>query len=290
MQLDFQELDRIIQTALVEDVGSGDITSELTISDADQLRVAFVTRQKIVTCGLPVLERIPKLKIADGEVEFKALVSEGDIVESGSVLASWQGNARMILALERTALNILQHMSAIATHTNNYVSEMNNKDAKLLDTRKTTPGLRHIEKYAVHIGGGMNHRYNLSDGIMIKDNHISACGGDVTLAVRKAKAGAPEGMKVEVECDTLEQVELAIAAEADILLLDNMNCNLLQKAVSLVKGSGKNIRTEASGGVTLETIRAIAQTGVDSISVGALTHSAGSVDIGLDAEFISPAI
>lgn len=282
MQLDLEEIRRIIHTALKEDIGNGDITSELTVPETATTRMAFTTREPCVVCGLPVLDRL--FQKVDIDIEGKHIiwnmqVEEGGQVEAGTQLIVVEGCARIILAVERAALNLLQRMTSIATLSQQYAKAAEGTGVTVLDTRKTTPGLREIEKYAVRIGGCTNHRWRLDDGILIKDNHI-AIAGSITNAVQQAKQHAPEDMKVEVECDTLKQVKEALDAKADIILLDNMSLEQLRQAVEITDGKAQ---LEASGGVTLDTIRTIAETGIDSISVGALTHSVPIIDIGLDA-------
>jgi nicotinate-nucleotide pyrophosphorylase (carboxylating) len=276
MQLDLEKVRKIIDAALEEDIGSGDITSNLTIPEDATIKAEFITRENCVVSGIPVLEQI-FLKQAD-KVKFNPTIIEGFEIKKGGSIFSVQGNARVILAYERVALNLLQYMCGIATLTRKFVHEIEHTKVKILDTRKTTPNLRVLAKYAVWIGGGKNHRFCLDDGILIKDNHI-AFVGDISKAVELAKFSAPDGLKVEVECDNLDQVEKAIKAGADIILLDNMDIETLKKAVAL--NNGKCL-LEASGGVNLQTVRAIAETGVDYISVGAITHSAPNIDIGLD--------
>ncbi|MBI5164838.1 MAG: carboxylating nicotinate-nucleotide diphosphorylase [Magnetospirillum sp.] len=266
---------RVIAAGLAEDLGAeGDITSA-TVIPAD-LRFTGVMRARhpMVVAGLPVAAEAFRMVVP--EARFTALVADGDKVPPGAVLASIEGPARGLLTAERTALNLLQLMSGIATLTRQYAERIAGTGCTLLDTRKTIPGLRRLSKYAARCGGAKNHRMGLYDGVLIKDNHIAVCGG-VGPAVKAAKArGLP---KIEVECDTLAQVAEAVAAGADIILLDNMSPDSLRDAVALVAGRAK---TEASGGVTLDTIRAIAGTGVDYVSVGRITQSAPAVDIGLD--------
>jgi len=276
MNLNAEEVDTIVSKALNEDIGAGDITSKLVIPEDAQAEMVFVTREDIVVCGIPVLKRLyDKL---ESRVEVTELCKEGDHIVGGTEILRVKGFARELLSTERVALNLLQRMCGIATLTSKYVDAVKGTNVKILDTRKTTPCIREIEKYAVYIGGGTNHRMRLDDGILIKDNHISIAGG-VAVAVKKAKDGNQTGLKIEVECDTIEQVGEAIEAGADIILLDNMDTDTLREAVKLASGK---VLLEASGGVTLETVRQIAETGVDFISVGALTHSAPAVDIGLD--------
>lgn len=294
MQLDLDDIRRVIHDALAEDIGKGDITSELTVPADALMRAHFVTRADTVVCGLPVVERLfGKLElpaVAAARVSFEAKAKEGAFVKAGTVLCTVSGNARMILASERVALNILQRMCGIASQAKRYADAVKGINVKVLDTRKTTPGLRSLEKYAVAVGGCTNHRMRLDDGIMIKDNHVRICGG-VKAAVDTVKKNREAWMKshpefsgtypIHVECDTLAQVQEAVAAGATHILLDNMIPAQLRKAVVFVAGRAV---LEASGGVTLENIRDIASTGVQAVSVGALTHSVPSIDIGLDVE------
>ena len=270
----------IVRAALAEDIGAGDITTETAIP-ADQRAEAFiVAREPCVVAGLPlVLEVFAQV---DQTLAVKLLVDEGELVEKGTRVCVLKGSARGILTGERTALNFLQRLSGIATLTRQFVDEIAGTKARILDTRKTTPTLRILEKYAVAVGGGTNHRLGLYDAVMIKDNHraiLARLGpkalGDAVATARKNYPNAP----IIIEADTLEQVEEAVAAGANHILLDNMTPDELREAVALVAGRA---RTEASGGVTLDTVRAIAQTGVDYISVGALTHSARAADFSME--------
>ncbi|WP_337876017.1 carboxylating nicotinate-nucleotide diphosphorylase [Elioraea sp.] len=275
--LEWSAVDRIIDAALAEDIGAVDLTSEIVVPDGTRATFVLRTREEIVVAGLPVAEAVFRRR-APG-CGFQAGVADGARVAPGAVLATVTGPARALLTAERTALNLLSHMSGIATLTRRYVDRIAGTKAQLIDTRKTTPGLRVLEKHATTLGGARNHRLDLAGGIMIKDNHISVCGG-VAAAVARARAAAPVLTKIEVECDRLDQVREALEAGADMLLLDNMTTGMLREAVAIVAG---RIPLEASGGVTLETIRAIAETGVDFISVGRITQGAPAVDIGLDA-------
>jgi len=265
-----------VRQVLAEDLGSGgDVTSNATI-DADARFTAEMTcRQAIVVAGLDLAAAF--FRALDPHVAIEQLVKDGDRVQHGTVLMRLSGNARAMLAAERSALNTLQHLSGIATLTRSYVDAIAGTLATLIDTRKTLPGLRILEKYAVRMGGAENHRMRLDDGVLIKDNHVAVCGG-VAEAVRRAKA-ANTGLQVQVEVDRIDQIEPALSAGADRLLLDNMDPAKLREAVALVGG---RVPLEASGGVTLETIRFLAETGVNYISVGRITQSAPAVDIGLD--------
>ena len=270
------DLGEFVRRVLAEDLGSGgDVTSKATI-DADARFTADMNcRESIVVAGLDIA--IAFFRTCDAEVRVEMLVKDGDAAAAGTVLARLEGNARAMLAAERSALNTLQHLSGIATLTRRYVDAIEGTGATLLDTRKTIPGLRLLEKYAARMGGAENHRMRLDDGLLIKDNHVGVAGG-VAEAVAAAKNYGSD-LQIQVEVDRIEQIEPAIAAGADRLLLDNMKPNLLQEAVALVAG---RVPLEASGGVNLDTIRAIAESGVDFISVGRITQSAPAADIGLD--------
>ena len=270
------ELARVVETALEEDLGPGDATSN-GLFDADETcRAALLLKQPGVVCGLAAAEAV--FRALDPEAGFEPFSTDGDAVgETPVTVARVEGLARALLSGERTALNLLGRLSGIATLTRSYADAIAGTGAVLLDTRKTTPGLRALEKYAVRCGGGTNHRLGLFDGILVKDNHLRLAGG-VTEAVERLRA-AGSGFEIEVECDTLDQVREALAAGADRILLDNMPPVLLRRAVELTAGRAE---LEASGGVTLETIRAVAETGVDAISVGALTHSARSLDVSME--------
>lgn len=263
-----------VAAALAEDLGPGDVTSRAVIPEGLRFHGVMAAREPMVAAGLAVAEHV--FRTVAPEAVWRAHAADGDAVAAGAVLAEIEGPARGLLAAERTALNFLQHLSGIATLTRQYVERIADTGAVLLDTRKTVPGLRQLAKYAARVGGARNHRMGLYDGILIKDNHVAVCGG-VGAAVARAKSAS--ALAVEVECDTLEQVAEAVAAGADIILLDNMGPEMLRHAVALVGGRA---RTEASGGVGLETIHAIAASGVDYVSVGRITQSSRAVDIGLD--------
>jgi nicotinate-nucleotide pyrophosphorylase (carboxylating) len=270
------DLDEFVARVLAEDLGNGgDVTSNATIAADARFTAVMNSRGEIVVAGLDVAAAF--FRILDANVEIETLVSDGDRVNVGGTLMRLSGNAQAMLAAERSALNTLQHLSGIAALTRRYVDAIEGTGAILLDTRKTIPGLRVLEKYAARMGGAHNHRMRLDDGVLIKDNHVAVCGG-VAEAVRRAKT-ANTGLQVQVEVDRIDQIEPALAAGADRLLLDNMDPAMLREAVALVN---KRVPLEASGGVTLETIRFIAETGVDFISVGRITQSAPAVDIGLD--------
>ena len=265
-----------VDVALAEDIGQGDLTTRATVPGDAQLKASMVAREYMVVAGMPIVEEIVKRLVPNARI--KILATDGTAVSPGDVLVELEGPAEGLLTAERTALNSVQFLSGIATLTNAYVTEILGTKATLLDTRKTVPGLRNLSKYAVRCGGGTNHRIRLDDGILIKDNHI-AVAGDIATAVRAAKSHNFGGIKIQAECDTLEQVQEALDAGADSLLLDNMPPPVLRQAVDLIQGQ---IPLEASGGVNLKTIRDIAETGVDFISVGAITQRAPAVDIGLD--------
>ena len=276
------DVKEFVRRVLAEDLGSGgDITSSATISTEARFTAEMSCRQPIVVAGLDIAAAF--FRALDRDVVIQKLASDGDKVDAGKVLMRLEGNARAMLAAERSALNTLQHMSGIATLTRQYVDRIDGTGATLLDTRKTIPGLRLLEKYAARMGGAENHRMRLDDGLLIKDNHVAVAGG-VGEAVRAAKA-ANTGFPVQVEVDRIDQIEPALEAGADRLLLDNMPPPVRREAVALVAG---RVPLEASGGVNLDTIRAIAETGVNYISVGRITQSAPAVDIGLDYSLQKP--
>ncbi|RDV84247.1 carboxylating nicotinate-nucleotide diphosphorylase [Ammonifex thiophilus] len=272
------EWDEIIIRALREDIGPGDITTELLVPLEKTGRGIILTKEEGVVAGLPVAARV--FALLDPRVAFLPQVEEGARVGKGEVLARVEGPLRGILMGERVALNFLRHLSGIATRTRAVVELVQDYPVRILDTRKTTPGLRSMEKYAVRVGGGSNHRFGLFDGILIKDNHIRAVGS-VAEAVRRAREGAPATLKIEVETKSLAEVEEALAAGADIIMLDNMPVGEMRRAVELVKGRAL---LEASGGITEKNVREVAATGVNFISLGALTHSVKALDISLDLE------
>ena len=271
-------IDPTVRAALAEDLGrAGDVTAQACIDADAVMSVVFATRQSGVVAGL-ACARLAILAL-DPQASFEAVVADGASVEAGDVLAKVTGNARAILSAERTALNLMGRLSGVATLTRAYVDRTEGTKARIVDTRKTTPGLRHLEKYAVRCGGGVNHRFGLDDAILIKDNHVAACGG-VANALKRARAFAGHLTKVELEVDSLEQLAEALPHGADVIMLDNFSPDDLKKAVAMAGGM---VVLEASGGVNLQTVRAIAESGVQVISVGALTHSAPVLDIGLDA-------
>jgi nicotinate-nucleotide pyrophosphorylase (carboxylating) len=283
MNLNFIEVEEIVRRALSEDIGTGDITTALTIPGDSVSRAQIIMKEDGIIAGLEVAALVfgftaNSYSAFGQELEFTLIAEEGSRVRVGDAVAEITGMTAAILTGERTALNILQRMSGIATQTARLVELISHTGAAIVDTRKTTPGLRTLEKYAVRTGGGRNHRMGLYDAVLIKDNHIAAVGG-IAAAIERARAGAPHTIKIEVECDTIDQVEQALEAGADMILLDNMSPDTLGKAVEICEGRAL---TEASGGITEESIVAVAETGVDLISVGALTHSVRALDISLE--------
>jgi nicotinate-nucleotide pyrophosphorylase (carboxylating) len=268
-------LDPILRRALEEDIGTGDVTTLATIEPGTQASAELVAKEDFVLSGIDVAQRV--FQLLSAETAFEKLISDGQAVKRGEVLAWIKGDAAILLQGERVALNLLQRMCGVATLTAAFVREVEGTQAVVVDTRKTTPGLRVLEKYSVRMGGGGNHRMALYDAVLIKENHAAAAGG-ITAAVSRAKKRVPHTQKIEVEVRNQEEVAEALAAKADILLLDNMTLDELTAAVELV---GDQAITEASGGVNLETVRGIAETGVRLISVGALTHSYRAVDISM---------
>lgn len=277
-----EEIRSAVKTALAEDLGDGDATSLATVPESARAKAAVRAREDLVPAGLAFAEMA--FKELSASVKITRLGSDGQPVKAGADLMRVEGPARAILSAERVALNFLQRLSGVATLTAQFVAAIAGTKARILDTRKTTPGWRRFEKYAVKCGGGQNHRIGLYDMVLIKDNHLAALRGEspnaIAVAVQRAREKFPK-LKVEVEADTLEQVKQAVEARGDFVLLDNMSLEQLREAVRLVSGRAQ---TEASGGVNLKTVRAIAETGVDLISAGALTHSARAVDIALDFE------
>ena len=272
------QIDAIIRNALVEDVGSGDVTTLNTVPADAILRGTLLVKADGVVAGLAVFQRV--FKLVDARVEIDLQVADGESVQRGQIIATIDGPGQAILTGERLALNILQRMSGIATETRRYVDAVTGTQAVILDTRKTAPGLRVLDKLAVRLGGGQNHRFGLYDMAMIKDNHIAAVGS-ITEAVRRVRAGDPLGRPIEVEVTDLDQLHDALALNVDRILLDNMSTELMAEAVRIAAG---RTPLEASGGVNLDTVTAIAATGVDYISVGALTHSVTALDISLDVQ------
>jgi nicotinate-nucleotide pyrophosphorylase (carboxylating) len=273
------DLRNLVRSALEEDEAFNDLTTIATVVSDRHARGQLVSRADGVLCGVPLA--VEAFRQLDPKVTIRVDLEDGARLRRGSNILYLSGHARALLAAERVALNFMQRLSGIATLTARYVDLVKGTKAKILDTRKTTPGWRLLEKYAVRAGGGTNHRLNLSAAVLIKDNHLAAVDGDVALAVRRARDLAPAGTKVEVECDSIEQVSAAVSANADIIMFDNMSPEQMAECVKLV--AGRSI-TEASGGVNLQTVRDIALAGVDWISVGALTYSAPALDLALDFE------
>jgi nicotinate-nucleotide pyrophosphorylase (carboxylating) len=275
LTLDMTLVDEIILRALREDMPMGDLTTDSTIPEAQEASARIIAKEDGVVAGLPVFMRV--FTLLDPHASFNLLVEEGATVTKGTVLMTFGGNARALLKAERTALNLLQRMSGIATMTHAFAVAFAGTRTKIVDTRKTVPGLRYLDKYAVRAGGGTNHRYCLSDGVLIKDNHIKASGG-ITAAVSRARAVAPHTIRIEVETENMDMVREALEAGADIIMLDNMTDVQMTEAVALVAGRAL---TEASGNVTVDRAGRIAATGVDLVSSGALTHSVCAMDISM---------
>ena len=279
MEIERAKLESLVAAWLAEDVGHGDVTSAAVIPEGTLGRARIEAREAAVIAGLPAARACFTL-VSSGAVQWKGLVEDGAEVTPGAVLARIEGRLADILTAERTALNLLGHLSGIATLARRFSKEMEGTTTTVVDTRKTTPGLRLLEKYAVRVGGASNHRFGLDDGVLIKDNHVAAAGG-VGEAVARARKGVPHGLKIEVEVSTLDQLDEAVAAGADVVLLDNMDPATVSEAVTR---AGGKVVLEASGGVTLANARRYAEAGVDLISVGALTHSAPNVDVALEVE------
>lgn len=272
-------LDPIVRLALAEDLGrAGDLTTDATIPQGTQMSVVIAARQPGIVAGLDAAAYA--LQLIDPSVSLKIELQDGSAIKPKDVIARLDGSARSILTAERTMLNFMGRLSGVATMTNRFVETIAHTDARIVCTRKTTPGHRAVEKRAVRCGGGTAHRYGLDDAILIKDNHIAACNGSVEEALTRAKAYAGHLRMIEIEVDTLTQLEVALKYGPDAVLLDNMDNNTLRKAVAMI---GDKAIAEASGGVNLDTVAGIAETGVDFISVGALTHSAPNLDVGMDA-------
>jgi nicotinate-nucleotide pyrophosphorylase (carboxylating) len=268
-------LDRIIENALAEDIHTGDLTTLSIVKDHHETRARLIAKEPMVLAGVGAAARVYHL--LDQRVLFTNLFNDGDEISSGNIIAELLGDASILLQGERVALNILQRMCGVATLTARYVSQVRGTAARIVDTRKTAPGLRSLDKYAVRAGGGFNHRFGLYDGVLIKENHIAAAGG-IAVAVARARDNIPHLMKIEVETETMAQVAEALACGADVIMLDNMDSTAMREAVALIAGRAL---VEASGGVNLETVREIAETGVNIISVGALTHSCRAMDISM---------
>jgi len=268
-------LRKLIEQALAEDIGPGDITSEATIRAESVSIAVIIAKQDLVLAGLDVSRAV--FHCLDPDIQVSVFAKDGDKIIAGMEIAKLSGGTRALLAGERVALNLLQHLSGIATLTTNYVDKCRGFKAGVLDTRKTIPGMRQLEKYAIRVGGGKNHRFGLFDGVLIKDNHIKAAGG-IARAVESVRKSAHHLLKIEVETKTLDEVREALAVKADVIMLDNMPIDVMRDAVKMIDGRAL---VEASGNVTLDTIRQIAETGVDFISSGSLTHSAPAADISM---------
>jgi len=275
MNIDNFHIDDLIKSFLKEDMPMGDITTDNLIDMKSTSEARLIAKEKGIVAGLDVARRV--FEILDENVEFVKKVEDGMLVQPGDAIAEIKGNTRALLKGERTALNLIQRLSGVATKTNELSEKIKELPAKIVDTRKTTPGLRALEKYAVRVGGGQNHRFCLSDGVLIKDNHIKAAGG-IKKAVEIIRNRIPHTIKIEVETETLEQVQEALDAGADIIMLDNMSLDMMKKAVDLINGRAL---VEASGNVNINTVYDIALTGVDIISVGGITHSVKALDISM---------
>lgn len=275
MTLDIKQIDKVVLNALEEDMPYGDVTTDNLISDDDYSDAKFIVKAEGVISGMPVAARV--FELIDSHVEFEVFIGDGNYAKKGDTIAAVHGPTAAILKGERTALNLMQRMSGIATRTRAFVDLVRDYPVSVADTRKTTPGLRYLEKYAVRCGGGRNHRYSLSDAVMLKDNHIAAAGG-ILPAVQKVRANIPHTVKIEVEVETMDMVREAVSAGADIIMLDNMTEEAMAEAVHYID---RRALVEASGDVTEERICAIAETGVDIISIGRITHSVKALDISL---------
>lgn len=274
-----EQLDTWIRHWLQEDVGAGDVTTAVTVPQGHMSRAVIHAKQDGILAGLPIAERV--FAVVDHGLHFQAVAIEGQLLQKGDIIAEVEGSTHSLLTGERLALNLLQRMSGIATGTAEYVQRIAGLPVRLVDTRKTTPGHRMLEKYAVRIGGGANHRFGLYDAVMIKDNHIKAAGG-ITAAVQSARAAIPHTMTIEVETEFIAQVHEALDSGADIIMLDNMDSTNMREAVQLIRSHSPHVKIEASGNVSLDTIRGLAETGIDIISVGRLTYSFHNLDISLD--------
>lgn len=275
MTLDKKQIDKIVLNALEEDMPYGDVTTDNLIPENDVTEAKFIAKAEGVIAGMPVAARV--FELIDNRISIEIFKNDGDKVAKGDIIAILRGPTAGILKGERTALNLMQRLSGIATRTSVFAELVKDYKVSVVDTRKTTPGLRYLEKYAVRCGGGRNHRYSLSDAVMLKDNHIAA-GGGIIPAVEKVRANIPHTVKIEVEVEDMEMVREAVEARADIIMLDNMNEAAMAEAVKYIDGRAL---VEASGDVTEERIRAIAETGVDIISIGRITHSVKALDISL---------
>ncbi|WP_339205906.1 carboxylating nicotinate-nucleotide diphosphorylase [Paenibacillus sp. FSL K6-3182] len=264
---------------LAEDIGSGDITTETTIPRDSRSKAVIHVKESGIIAGLPIAKLV--FEVVDSSLVFDSKVQDGEYVNKGTIIATVEGSTHSLLTGERLALNLMQRLSGIATKTRSFIDALEGLPVRLVDTRKTTPGHRMLEKYAVRVGGGANHRFGLYDAVMIKDNHIKGSGG-IRAAVEAARSKIPHTMKIEVETESLVQVDEALACGADIIMLDNMSTDLMKECVARIKAASPHVIVEASGGVSLETVKGIAASGVDVISVGGLTYSFHALDISLD--------
>ena len=278
MNLPMFYVDDIIKKAIDEDINYVDVTTDYLIPDDSVSDAYYIAKDTGILCGIEIAKRV--FELVGNDVDFNILINDGSEVKKDDIIARMYGSTKTLLKGERTALNILQHMSGIATATNKCVKLVEGTNAHITDTRKTLPGLRRLQKYAVTVGGGKNHRYNLSDGAMLKDNHIDAYGG-ITPAISALREKIGHMVKIEVEVRTLDELKEALAAGADIIMLDNMSCDMMKEAVAITSGK---VPLEASGNITAENIRQVAETGVDIISLGALTHSVKCFDISMRIE------
>lgn len=276
---DLRKADLILKYALLEDIGEGDITTCAIVPEAHRSKATLIAKETFVLAGLLFAEKI--FKLVNPELKFKANKKDGDTIKKGTIIARISGNTRSLLMGERTALNLLQRLSGIATLTRKFVECVDGLPVKITDTRKTTPGLRIFEKYAVRVGGGNNHRFGLFDGILIKDNHIRAASG-IKKAVKLARENAQYMLNVEVEVKNIREVRSALSTGAEIIMLDNMSLEDIKRSVKIIRNQNPQVVIEVSGNIKIENIGAVAETGVDLISIGALTHSAVAVDISMD--------
>ena len=282
MSLNIDEIKPVVESALREDIGRGDITSDILIPSGAKGKGVIIAKENGVIVGIPVAEMV--FRILDSKVEFTEYISDGEKVKKVERIAEVVGEAKAILTGERTALNFLGHLSGIATKTNNFVEKVGHFNVKIMDTRKTVPNLRVLEKYAVRVGGGYNHRMGLYDAVLIKDNHLKLMKGKIGDLVKKVRSGAPPSMKIEVEAKDFSEVEDVLSGKPDIIMLDNMSVSEVKKTVEFVRKSGRSVLLEVSGGITIENVWEYAETGVDIISVGELTHSVKSLDVSMEFE------
>lgn len=278
-----KEIQNVIQIALAEDCALSDVTSDLTIPTTNSVKFVIKSRENMVFCGKKVIEETIKQlknskKFRNSSLKLKILAKDGDFLAKNSIIAHGEGNSRLIFAAERVILNLIQHLSGISTTTHNFVKKLNNDKIKILDTRKTIPGLRYLQKYAVKIGDGQNHRFNLSDMVLIKDNHIAAAGS-IKNAIKLAKTSK---LKVEIECDTINQVKEAITESPNVIMLDNMTNSQIEESSQIIRQKSSKIKIEVSGGINIDNISELSKLDIDFISIGGLTHNVKAIDIGLD--------